>query len=501
MLTNLLETLDRYFIRLDEYLNPMLLRELRQGMRSKVFLGVFLVLQAVMLFSMLIAVIHSISPGDSSALAMANFFFWFTVIAPLLFTLPLKGSVAISGEAKSGTLELLFLTRLSAWRTVGGKWSAIQSQALLVIVALLPYTFMRFYLGSTDLFQELGLLLFCLLLCGLVTALLIAMSAFQGGIVKGSILLACLSWAVFILFSQQSVRETIWDTIFGPAQGIWAALAVWFLMVLFCLQVGAARIAPPAENHTLRKRAMGLVFLLAMPGFISVFDAPYWLSVTVGLAMAFPLILESLMEPIVPLRSLYHNDRLHPMLSGIVRYFFSPGWCSGVFYTLLCCVVASVWLLLPLLWENEHVLGKPQMWFLLLNGSALLILPTAITGIFRRNARCNPAVYLLVTLVLLVLMVLSTVLSITAGQDFHHILACLPHGQLFSLPLLAIPEGPPIAEYSNLTYLTIAASVTGVAWIIAIGRALQQFLAIANGEIEQAPIQDPNEPEPLPSMV
>src|SRR5262245_50573174 len=178
------QTLNRIGTALNETLNPMLLRELRQGLRSRIFLTVFLLLQGSMMFSMLLAMAASLSPNDRSAMGPAHFFFWLTVLVPLVLTLPLKGSVAISGEQKSGTLELLFLTRLSAWHTVMGKWTAIMGQSLLVVSALLPYSFMRYYLGGVDILTELGFLLLSLLLSGLLAAALIAMSAFSGGIVK-----------------------------------------------------------------------------------------------------------------------------------------------------------------------------------------------------------------------------------------------------------------------------------------------------------------------------
>jgi hypothetical protein len=490
------DVLNRFSLALNEYLNPMLLRELRQGLRSRVFLGVFLLLQGSMMFSMLLALAASFSPNDRSAMGPANFFFWLTVLLPLLLTLPLKGSVAISGEVKSGTLELLFLTRLSAWHTVMGKWTAIMGQALLVVSALLPYTFMRYYLGGVDILAELGFLLQSVLLCGLLAAMLIAMSAFAGGMVKGTIMLVCLSWALISALSIEEVRDAAITAVTGSWQGPLAAIGVWGLLVFFFLQVGAARIAPPAENYSLRKRLLGLVFLIGLPGLLIALGTPDLVGLIAGLVFAVTLSIEGLLEQTIPLRSMYHRRGLPAGVGALVRYFLSPGWCSGIFYWLLIMAVATwmVWIDVG----NVPTLVEPyQRWILLLNISAILIFPNAVAGIFRRKARSSPAFYLTCTLGMIVVAVVSCVLAIVGTEGALKLAACLPHGQPTAL-ILQQGDSPDLADPR---LLGVSAGISVLCWLICILRAVQEFRSIADGTVEQAPAEAENEPRELPSMV
>lgn len=492
--------MEQFFTRLgsalNEYLNPMLLRELRQGLRSKVFLAVFLLLQGAMMFSMLIALAASFNPYDNSARGMADFFFWLTVLVPLLLTLPLKGSVAISGEVKSGTLELLFLTRLSAWHTVLGKWTAIIGQSLLVVSALLPYSLMRYYLGGINILAELGFLILAVMLSGLLAAALIAMSAFAGGMVKGGIVLACLCWASLAAISVETVRDAVVAALFSSWQGPLAALGIWSIFVLLFLQVGAARIAPPAENYSLRKRLLGLVFLVGLPGLLTTLGAPDWFGLIIGLVFALLVSQEALLENTVPLRSLYHRLGLPPVIREIVRYFLTPGWCSGIFYWLLICGIAG-WCVWYDLYNIPGLLEPYHRWLFLLNISAIVIFPNAVSGLFRKKAGCSPAFYLTCNLGMIVVAVVCNVLNIVGAQGFSPIAACLPHG----LPTALIFQQMSDPAYSDLRFLSISAGISLLCWLICIARALLQFRAIASGAVEQAPDLEEPAPGQIPSMV
>ena len=62
---------------------------------------------------------------------------------------------AVGNERKANTLELIFLTRLTARRILTGKWLALVAQTVLLVCAVLPYAVLRYFLGSVDLGAEL----------------------------------------------------------------------------------------------------------------------------------------------------------------------------------------------------------------------------------------------------------------------------------------------------------------------------------------------------------
>ena len=129
-------------------ISPMLVKELRQGMRAKTFIVVFLSLQvflAVMLFSA-----RSLGLGDQVGSMVSGIIFTFFAIAVLIVQ-PLRGISALASEVKGNTIDMMVLTRLSAWRIVFGKWVAIVSQSALLLATIIPYLILRYFFGGMNL--------------------------------------------------------------------------------------------------------------------------------------------------------------------------------------------------------------------------------------------------------------------------------------------------------------------------------------------------------------
>ncbi|NJK91911.1 MAG: hypothetical protein HC904_08840 [Blastochloris sp.] len=130
-----------------DWLSPALVKELRQGIRTRAFVATFLLLQTLLaLMVMLVALSHEATP-DSNTLQTINGFFWFLVCTQLLFVMPCRALGALSSEIKANTLELMTLSELSAWRIVCGKWISLTCQSLLLVVSVLPYAVIRYFLA------------------------------------------------------------------------------------------------------------------------------------------------------------------------------------------------------------------------------------------------------------------------------------------------------------------------------------------------------------------
>ena len=65
-----------------------------------------------------------------------NGVFWFIVGLQLLLVTPARAFGGLRTEIDSRSLDLLVLTRLTAWRIVLGKWTSLMVQALLLVIAL-----------------------------------------------------------------------------------------------------------------------------------------------------------------------------------------------------------------------------------------------------------------------------------------------------------------------------------------------------------------------------
>src|SRR5262245_56117203 len=154
------------------WLPPMLVKELRQGLRTRGFIGTLIGFQLLMLILTLIALStqNAMTPAARTATAVLSGFFWVVVAVQLIFVTPSRALGGLQLEVDARTLDLLMLTRLTAWRVVLGKWISLLAQATLLLVAMLPYLVVRYFTYNADLVEELGRCLAMLGFCAVLTA-------------------------------------------------------------------------------------------------------------------------------------------------------------------------------------------------------------------------------------------------------------------------------------------------------------------------------------------
>ena len=90
--------------------NPMLVKELRQGLRGPGFVALFISFQAILAFILLFTAALA-SHENAGHLISRTIFFLFS--CAVLIVQPLRGITSLSSEIKSDTIDLLCLTRLS----------------------------------------------------------------------------------------------------------------------------------------------------------------------------------------------------------------------------------------------------------------------------------------------------------------------------------------------------------------------------------------------------
>lgn len=144
-----------------DFLNPVLVKELRQGLKSRAFNFSFMLMQGLMVIGIAIQVLAR-EAGGGSGVEASTVVFWLFAAAPLLVMLPAQAINAIYGEHRQQTLPLVLLTRLTPWRMATGKWLSLMAQAMLIACAVLPYLVLRYFLGGVNV--ALDLLIFTILL-------------------------------------------------------------------------------------------------------------------------------------------------------------------------------------------------------------------------------------------------------------------------------------------------------------------------------------------------
>ncbi len=314
-------------------LSPMLVKELRQGLRTHLFTTAFILFQSVMVLSLLVGLADPSSPAVSG-------FFWFFVVVTLILVQPLRGFSALSSEYLLNTMDLIQLTRLDAWRITVGKWAALNAQTLLFVAGVLPYVAIRYFLGNVDFISDLVWLLYLTLGSGLASAITIGCSAFRNFLLRGFIV-------VVFGFGFMSTYSLLRSPLFAGGLGIGlggfatVALSVATLVYgcFFFLSFGASRIAPPSENLATRKRLVALSMALATLGFA--FFGLEEAATSVAIAILTFACIDALTEPLPIFAKV-----LEPFRGGTLRrllaWLLAPGWISGIFYFLFCFLILAI---------------------------------------------------------------------------------------------------------------------------------------------------------------
>jgi hypothetical protein len=331
-------------------LSPMLVKELRQGTRSHALLISLFLLQGLLILNAIVGLGMS-AGGDLSG---TTAIFWTILGLPLLVILPLSALGGIGGEIRANTLDLIFLTRLTAGRIVLGKWIAVVAQSALLTTTVLPYIALRYYLGGVNITADIASAAVLLAASAVLSAFTVAMSAFPSRVVKILI-------GVGFFFALQMLTGLGAAMMFGGGRGAFrgwldwpvtaAAILLVPLFILLMLEVAAIRIAPSAENHAGISRLLTLLFV-AVAGTAAMLSASAEWLIVLGQSVAAPFCIAALCEPPPQvsgvLRPLVRRGRLGSFLARV----FTPGWHTGMLFVLL------VWTLVAGFWIGAGWLGS-----------------------------------------------------------------------------------------------------------------------------------------------
>ncbi|MGF1655437.1 MAG: ABC transporter permease, partial [Verrucomicrobiales bacterium] len=322
-----------------DFVNPMLVKEVRQGLRGRMFVITFLLMQVLLFFTMTGQLISQ--QGGQLTTMGATTFFWTMVCIPMLL-LPLAGFGAIHGELKGKTLELITLSRLSARRIVMGKWTSLAAQLVLILITVLPYALLRYYLGGVDIVSDLQILFWLTACAVMVAGVCVGLSAFENRalraiIIFGGVIVLYSTMSGLLMFLAFASFGGGGPTSFGLDGGFWReqglVLLGMGLLVLFFLEFGALKVAPTAENHTGWIRFWSL--LLWVPAFIALSFDHEVASVLIFFALpSFLVSVFGIFEGVRSIPRIYRPFTRWGFLGRILGWaLFYPGWFTSMVYT------------------------------------------------------------------------------------------------------------------------------------------------------------------------
>jgi hypothetical protein len=379
------------------WLPSMVVKELRQGLRTRGFVGTLVVFQLVMALAMLPIALPDVWGG----VAAATPFFWSVIVVQLLLIGPARALGGLQQEADSRTLDLLLLTRLDAWGIVLGKWLALLAQSALLMVAMLPYAFVRWFAGAVDLMAEaqVGLALFA------VSALLTAGGLWASRVSK--VLRVVL--VIALLFAGQVLFPMV-GAMFGvriggapsilPSFGVRLGAESWLMyvdaaIVTFLLLLSAARnIAPLAENHAPLGRLLALGALLLSPVLLlqGTGSAARGQLIFAGVLLVIVSVIELALA--APMMARHWRPWAHRgPLGRVGGLFLMPGWESALWFA---SAGAALWALCAALLPvgRSVELGASHLAWIALLGLTALAFPALLLSFFGSGRFLRPVAYL-----------------------------------------------------------------------------------------------------------
>jgi ABC-type transport system involved in multi-copper enzyme maturation permease subunit len=334
-------------------LSPMVVKELRQGLRTRMFRGVLLVLHVLLI---LITLVTWAAENPDRVRWLLD---TLSVLA-LCVVLPLCGFSALAGEMKSRTLETLVLTRLSAARIVFGKWVSLAAQSALVAVSLAPYYVARYAFGGSELLGELTTLAIQWLIGVVLAAGIVCLSTqkpfWLRALVVALVLLGPSLISFFFIFTRSfsmaaggGAMHSTSVSVFGI--GSWGLDPLWSTLVIvltaawaifYFLSLGATRIAPAASNLALWKRPVHGVMLAALitAAWLLPVGRQQLLQVAAVVAWlaSVDALIENRMEVPTPLVPFYRRG----WLGRVLAWFLTPGWPNGMLFSLVAVAAPAV---------------------------------------------------------------------------------------------------------------------------------------------------------------
>ncbi len=262
---------ERVWLWASERVNPIVIKEVRQSLKSKQFtisFGLTLIAAVgwtLIAISMMVPRIFYMPAGVP---LLAGYFC--ILATPLMIIIPLVAFLSLTTETEDSTFELLSISALSAQQIVYGKMASACVQILLYLSALAPSIVLTYLLGGVGLSSILLLLGWTVILSIAETALGMLLGAIARTrmlqVIAAVVLLGGLFWSMgmwltFVIgYGLPSMPVPGRDEILVSA-GLASVLAA---IVTIALRAAAAAIDFPSENHStpLRRRILALLSLV-----------------------------------------------------------------------------------------------------------------------------------------------------------------------------------------------------------------------------------------------
>lgn len=142
--------------RWSDRLNPVVVREVRQSFKARMFLGIFMILLGVTWLGSVTGILSQSTAVNYYELG-PEFFQWYllALIACLVFAIPAGAFFSMVQEFRDKSYEVLAITALSPQKIIFGKLEAAVVMMLIYSSAVAPYLCLSYLLGGLSLLSLL----------------------------------------------------------------------------------------------------------------------------------------------------------------------------------------------------------------------------------------------------------------------------------------------------------------------------------------------------------
>ncbi len=348
--------LDDVCERFGDRVNPILVKETRQALKSRQFVVTFsLLLFAALAWTVAgsLSMMPQIYTTPSAQRMLVGYYIVLAI--PMLLVVPLAAYRSLEGEIDDGTLELLSITFLSPKQIVLGKLASASLQMLLYFIALFPCVAYAYTLRGVDL-PTVMLLMACLLVAGLLLTT-IALFFAPLAVSRTGRIATLLAVLLILVMAEYAVAGlSISLILYGnPLTTQWVSfLVVATLLVAMTTgylltSAAAAQLTPESENRstTLRLACSGLSATVLGLAAFAVWSLGDDSQAVLGLAGVSLLMLWTLAGSMMAAESGAMTPRIRRELpsSFLARMFLTwltPGPTTGIVFASINVIVFGV---------------------------------------------------------------------------------------------------------------------------------------------------------------
>jgi ABC-type transport system involved in multi-copper enzyme maturation permease subunit len=264
-----LTTIDR----LDNAINPIVVKELRQAVKSRLVtsaLLLFLLVNVVALGGFLL--LSEVRGDEADAQGGQAMFLVLQgiLLGTCMVLIPAYAGIRLSAERSDVNVDLLFISALKPRSIIWGKFVAAAALALLIFSACAPFMTFTYLLRGLDMptiLLVLGTDLLAVLAATMLALFLASLASNRG--LKGLLGLGGFVTFVYIFIGAMVFSTTLVEGFVGPrAEEFWAGVGAVVASVVAAMGLlfvwAVALISPPSANRALRVRLYKLFLWLAL---------------------------------------------------------------------------------------------------------------------------------------------------------------------------------------------------------------------------------------------